>query len=281
MTLNIAAVAFLNTIPLIEWFVDHPSEDYALECDLPSRLALRLENGTSDVALLPVVELFRGRAAGIFLGAGIACRGAVDSVKFFYCGELGKIERVRSDRGSRTSIALLKVLLAENFGCRPLVEEFAPTAGMKPLEGEGHLVIGDRCFEYENALRVDSNEQTRVIDLGAAWFELTGLPFIFAAWCASQTLLERSQPEVLAKITLLLNRARDYGCARLAQIAEREAVLGRSEYAKQADSDKLLYYFERSLSYTIGESELSGVALFHQLCIKHGVVPDGPSPVIL
>ena len=75
MRFRIAAVSFLNTVPLIDWFSTPGSADVALVRALPSRLAPLLEAGEADVALLPVVELFRGRAAGIIPGSGIACRG--------------------------------------------------------------------------------------------------------------------------------------------------------------------------------------------------------------
>ncbi len=168
--------------------------------------------------------------------------------------------------------------LAERYRSAPRYHEFEPVAGLKPAVGEGHLVIGDRCFEYEAALAADD---ARSWDLGEGWRDLTGLPFVYAAWCAACDLPERIGAAGLAELSALLNRARDHGLAHLAQIAAREAAAGRSAQPAIADRQALLYYFQTSLRYEIGARELAGLNRFHQLCIKHGVVPPGPAPVVL
>jgi len=281
MVFRVAAVSFLNTVPLIDWFDTADAPAVELQRSLPSRLARRLESGEADVALLPVVELFRGRASGVIAGTGIACEGPVASVKLFYRGSLTGLKMVCADRGSRTSVALVRILLAEKYDLRPRCAEFEPLAGMTPDDGEAHLVIGDRCFAYESALGAGGVPAVRVLDLGAAWFELTGLPFVFAVWCASPDLPARVGAAGLAELTTLLQRARDYGLANLAAIADREEASGRLAKAGLADRDALLYYFQKSLRYEIGEREMAGLNRFHQLCIKHGLVPQGPAPVVL
>ena len=152
MTVRIAAVSFLNTLPLVDWFSAAGDDSVELSLALPSRLADQLTTGEADVALLPVVEVLRGRSAGFFPGTGIACRGRVDSVKLFTRDDLASLERVTVDRGSRTSVALLKILLAEQHGVSPEFTEAKPEPGRFPMPGEGVLVIGDRCFEFERAL---------------------------------------------------------------------------------------------------------------------------------
>ncbi len=94
MIYRIAAVSFLNTVPLIDWFERTGDERVALTRALPSRLGGMLSAGEADVALLPVVEIFRGAGAGMLAATGIACRGRVDSVKLFHHGDPGALPKV-------------------------------------------------------------------------------------------------------------------------------------------------------------------------------------------
>ena len=119
MRFRIAAVSFLNTIPLIEDLRDRPANEILLHCDLPSRLPALVASGRFDAGLIPVVEVLRGQAAGVVPGPGIACRGAVDSVKLFHRGPLRDLRWIGLDRGSRSSVALLKCLLQEEYGGLP------------------------------------------------------------------------------------------------------------------------------------------------------------------
>jgi hypothetical protein len=150
MPYRIATVSFLNCLPLVEWFTTpEGSARVTLSSDLPSRLSAVLATDRADVALLPTVEILRGHAAGIIGGSGIACRGAVDSVKLYHRGPLAGLKRVAVDRGSRTSVALLRILLAETADNAPVFAEVTPQPGRLPRPGEGVLVIGDRCFAFE------------------------------------------------------------------------------------------------------------------------------------
>jgi chorismate dehydratase len=72
------AVQYLNTKPLVHGLAGAGIE---LAFDLPSRLADRLTAGHLDVALIPVVELFRHPEHRLVSDACIGCRGAVMSVK--------------------------------------------------------------------------------------------------------------------------------------------------------------------------------------------------------
>jgi len=281
MLYRVAAVSFLNAIPLIDWFEQSGNDRVALSRALPSRLGDMLAAGEADVALLPVVEIFRGASGGMLPGTGIACRGDVDTVKMFHRGDPAQLTSVAVDRGSRTSVALLRILLEEQFGIRPEFSEIEPRPGWRPTEGQGALIIGDRCFEYEKDLRENAETEVVGYDLGSAWLELTGLPFVFAAWAVAPGFPARAGDDGLRELTDLLIRARDYGLAHLDEIAFREAAAGKLGHRGEATSEALDYYFRHSLRYVLGEEEMAGLRRFHELCVKHGVVPDGAAPSIL
>ncbi|HMP17988.1 MAG TPA: hypothetical protein PKD72_13255 [Gemmatales bacterium] len=114
--IQIGAVTYLNTKPLI-YQLDQLAPEADLVLDLPSRLADALAKGQLDVALIPVVEVFRGQGYLIVPDIAIASHGPVLSVTVFSKVPCSAIRTLALDEGSRTSAALVQVLLRERHGC--------------------------------------------------------------------------------------------------------------------------------------------------------------------
>lgn len=284
MSYRLATVSFLNCLPLVDWFATPEGQARVDLCaDLPSRLSAVLADNRADAALLPTAEILRGRAAGLVGASGIACHGPVDSVKLYHRGPPGLLRRVAVDRGSRTSIALLHILLAETAGAVPPFVEVEPQPGRLPAPDEGVLVIGDRCFAFDRWLSEDAAAAAALssLDLGQAWLELTGLPFVFAAWAAAPDLAQRAGESGVRELDALLVQARDYGLARLPELAAREAAAGALGPGGQAGAAAIESYFRRSLRYPLGEAELAGIRRFHELGVRHGLLPAEPGLRVL
>lgn len=283
MPYRLAAVSFLNTAPLIEWFAGDGRSRVVLERALPSRLPGILFRGEADGALLPVVEIFRG-GCSLLGGTGIAGLGPVDSVKLFYLPDpalsvgqdpLHHLTRIEVDRGSRTSVALLRILLAETAGTMPEFEEVDPRPGRTLGPTDGMLVIGDRCFEFDRWRREDpAGRDVAALDLGQAWFDLTGLPFVFAAWAAAPDFAAQAGPAKVAELADLLTTAREFGIDHLDEIVAREAAAGRLGCGGEATFEALDHYFRRSLRFRLGAEELAGMGRFREMCAKHRLVPN-------
>ncbi len=280
MDYRLAAVSFLNTVPLIEWFLTDEGRGPALQRALPSRIYPLLASGEAHAGLLPVAVALSRPCDGIICGAGIACRGPVGSVKVFCSGPLSEVTRVQADRGSRSSVALLTILLAEMHGRAVEVVEVEPAPGATPGPDEGLLVIGDRCFEYERALKDSGVEGVEAWDLGQLWHDLTGLPFVFAIWTLAPGFTAEHGREKALMLREQLILARDYGLQNLDRIARRESDQGRLGIGGDAGFQAVRYYFRDYLQFIIGDEELSGIRRFHQLGIKHGVFPDAPFPTV-
>src|SRR4051794_4464228 len=178
--IRVGAVSYLNAKPLYYRLTEF-APGISLEMDLPSLLADRLARGELDIALIPSVEYLRGASRGyeIVPGFAIAARGAVRSVKLFSRVPLDRIGRLALDAGSRTSQALGRIWLDEGRGVQPSqIGELPVGVPIAESTAEAVLLIGDR------AMMVDERRYRVVIDLGAAWKALTGLPFVFALWVA-------------------------------------------------------------------------------------------------
>ncbi len=279
MELHLAAVSFLNTVPLVELFNRADYSDVRLTRALPSELSAMLTSGYADVGLLPVVEVLRGNSAGILPGACIGCKGPVDSVKFFVSGELKDLKMVKADRGSRSSVALLKILLAEKWGITPCFQETKPEPGTSPAAGHGILVIGDRCFQYEKALV--GNPSVSCFDLGQMWYDLTGLPFVFAVWAAAPAWVEKSGQAKVEQAKAMLKQAMEFGLSILPELSDREAKAGRIGLNGEATTAAIDYYFRYSLNYRLENSSMQGIREFHRLCLQHNLISGGSFPPIL
>ncbi len=210
--LRIGAVSYLNTRPLVYRLRERLGPAGTLGFNLPSRLADGLADGSLDVALIPSVEYFRGLHRGyeIVSDAAIACRGPVWSVRLLSRVPIGEIETLALDVGSRTSAAMVQVLLKKVHGISPQTIPLAMEQSPEAVAADAVLMIGDR------AMHPTAGVYHEIIDLGQWWNELTGLPFVFAMWVARPGVdRERLAP--------LLQQSRDDGVAAIDQIAQREA----------------------------------------------------------
>jgi chorismate dehydratase len=230
-----------------------------LSLDVPSRLADKLAEGKLDVALVPSIEYIRGAHFGLEIlpGFAIAARGPVRSVKLFSRVPVGQIDRLALDEGSRTSQALVRVWLDARHGLRPRRIESLPL-GVSVLEStaDAVLLIGDR------AMKVPPEAFHEVVDMAAAWNELTGLPFVFALWVVRSGVDLGDLPQILA-------RCRSDGLAHAQELARTHGPgLG-------LDSSTCYDYLTRALSYDLGEPELAGFRRFGEMAAALELAPEG------
>ena len=61
------------------------------------------------------------------------------------------------------------------------------------------------------------------LDLGQAWQELTGLPFVFGVWAVRRDFAAAA-PEITASLHRLLLRSRDWGLGSLAELSRIAAA---------------------------------------------------------
>ena len=209
VVVRIGAVTYLNTKPLV-YRLEELLPGAQLEFDLPSRLADRLAAGELDVALIPVFEAFQHPDWFFLSDACIACRGPVLSVKLLARRPVSEVRRVALDEGSRTSAALVKILLAKRAGVVPEFEPLPIGAGLEDTDADAVLLIGDRAIASADAGFAE------VWDLGDEWNRWTELPFVFAC---GRPASRRDWLEV----ERALNRARDLGLEHVEELAEAHA----------------------------------------------------------
>jgi chorismate dehydratase len=114
------------------------------------------------------------------------------------------------------------------------------------------MLIGDPALDL--ALGPHEHE---IWDLGAAWYELTNLPFVYAVW-ALRRGVENST------LRRLLREARDFGLDTLDSI-----IRTRTEYTYDFRNDYLSWH----IHYHLGSDERRGLAKFIELLRRHGCGP--------
>jgi chorismate dehydratase len=260
--LRIGAVSYLNTKPLIYGLRERLSGFGDLSLNLPSRLADNLRSGLLDVALIPSVEFFRGLPSGyrVVSDAAIACRGPVWSVRLLSRVPVPQIRRLALDEGSRTSAAMVRVLLSECYGLRPETVPLKMEQDPDTVDADAVLVIGDR------AMHPPAGVYEEIWDLGERWCEATGLPFVFALWVARENLGD------LSALRDALEASRDEGLLQLDEIAQREAG------PNGLTVPDLVRYFSHHLHFKLGPRELDGLELYRQKASKLGLLDASVSP---
>jgi len=121
------------------------------------------------------------------------------------------------------------------------------------------LIIGDNAlFQPPN---VEHTLPVEVIDLGKAWTELTGLPFVYAFWAGRPGMLEPGDVEAL-------QAARDAGVAASADVA---CAYLRDMPARQALG---MRYLRENIKYHLGAEEQAGLELFYRYAAEIDVAPS-------
>ncbi len=241
--LKVGNVSYLNARPLAYGIED------AVFLAPPSVLAKGFADGLYDVALLPVFELLREGGGTSVDGISISARGEVYSVFLAHKQPIASLQEIVLDNASRTSVNLLRVLLAEVHlsNARLVSTSNDPDAA--------RLLIGDQAIRF----RLEAGEDWNFYDLSVAWKQMTGLPFVFAVWGLRPGLNQAGE------VAACLREVREAG------LAERKAIA-----AGEADPAFALKYLTDYIRYDLGDEEKQAVALFDKLLRKHAILPATP-----
>jgi predicted solute-binding protein len=240
---RVGSVRALNTVPLTRGLESEIT--YAT----PAKLAELLRRDELDAGLVSVVETLFTDRYDILDGVAVASLGEVKSVFLAHRRPLEEAKEVFCDPASLTSVTLLKVLLAE----RGLKPEFKPLENYATAKDKDFvLLIGDAALDFAFA-----GHPHEIFDLGAAWLELTKLPFVYAVWALRRGVHT-------AELRRQLREARDFGLDTLEHI-----IRDRTEYTEDFRRD----YFEWHLHYHLGADEKRGIAKFVELLRQHGFGP--------
>ena len=235
---KVGSVSYLNARPLIYGFEKGMMKDEIdLLIDYPSAIAAQLISGQIDIGLVPVAVIPQLPEAHIIADYCIGCDGEVATVCLFSEVLLHEISSILLDYQSRTSVALLKLLLKEHWHISPELIDAKPGYENDIGGKVAGLVIGDLAFDMHR-------KSAYSYDLGQAWKEMTGMPFVFAAWVSNKRVEEH--------IAEQFNMANAFGLENLDEVIST---------IESADVD-MRKYFTENLSYGLDDTKRKALDLF-------------------
>ena len=239
--IKVGTVSYLNAKPLIYGFENGMMADQIeLIADYPSAIANQLLKKQIDVGLVPVAIIPQMEEFHIIGNYCIGALGEVASVCLFSDVPITEIKTVILDYQSRTSVALLKLLLKNHWKINPAFVDGAPGYEDEISDTKAGLVIGDRAM-------LQRKKTPFVYDLSAAWMEMTGLPFVFAVWLSNKPLPDKFINE--------FDKANQMGFENLEKII---ANFPNSGY-------DLHEYYTKYISYDLNVDKKKGLNQFLQL----------------
>jgi chorismate dehydratase len=241
--IKVGAVSYLNTKPLLYGVKRSAKllEQMELIEEYPSRIAAMLIEGTIDVGLVPVAIIPKLPEWHLVTDFCIGATGEVASVCLFSEVPLQQVEKVLLDYQSRTSVNLCKVLLKHHWKIAPQLEDATGEDYRAQIKGTtAGVVIGDRALEQRAV-------SPYIYDLAAGWKEMTGLPFVFAAWIANKKLPD--------DFVAAFNTANELGLKHI------EAVVAENPYAHY----DLKKYYTENIDYRLSDDKRDGMKRFLEL----------------
>ena len=252
---TIGCVSYLNAKPLVDGIDADPR--IRVFADVPSRLLQKLLEGSTEIALVPIIDYQTAAEDLCIVPSGaIGSDGETLTVRVFGSKPFSETERVAIDGDSRTSVALLRLVFNDLFGIRPRLSPLADDARSTdlPQEADAILLIGDKVVNSAPDLPYQ-------LDLGEAWKRLTGMPFVFAAWMA------RTRTD-LGDLPRRLARRRDLNQRRISAVAAAHAA------AAGWPLPLAEHYLGRLLRYDLGQRELKAISMFWNRCYELGIIEE-------
>lgn len=235
---RVGAVSYLNTKPLIYGIEKGMiKNDADLLIDYPSKIAFMLLEDKIDVGLVPVAIIPEMKEYHIISDYCIGSVGKVASVCLFSDVPLDEIETIILDYQSRTSVALLKVLIREYWKLNVVFENTSGNYQSRIAGTTAGLIIGDRALQQRKI-------SPFIYDLGEEWEKFTELPFVFAAWISNKKLDDNFIKN--------FNEANAFGLNKIDEVVNENPF----------EIFDLHHYYRDCISFEMDENKKKGLELF-------------------
>ena len=267
LRIKLGKISYLNVLPIY-----YPLEsgnvpnDFAIVSGPPARLNELMARGELDISAASSFEYAKNHERYLLVpDLAIGSQGPVQSVLLISRLPLQELERTKILVSSQThtSAALLRLLLKERLGLSPAYRIGNISSEMKTAaRPPAFLAIGDEALRYRNL-----PDYPYTLDLGQAWLEWTGLPFIFGVWIINKDSLEQKRA-ALVQACEQLWAGKEWGMNRIpffSAFISQKGILNQQEVAS---------YFQ-GLVYAFKDREQLGLRRFFELLARAGIL-DGP-----
>ncbi|MDZ7760988.1 MAG: menaquinone biosynthesis protein [Desulfovermiculus sp.] len=266
--IRVGKISYLNVLP-IYYALDHGhvAHNFVFTSGPPAELNARIKAGELDLSAASSIEYARNyQNYRLVPGLAIGSQGPVQSVLLLSQVPLSCLqgESILISSQTHTSAALLRLLVREKMGLKVRYETGDITARLVAKDPPtAFLAIGDE------ALRLRSHPDFPYsLDLGLAWLEWTGLPFIFGVWIGRKPRHGQEEENLVAGSRQLL-ASKAWGVRQIPFFARLVSEQGILDY------QALVSYF-KGLVYDFGPREQAGLRLFYRKLYSCGELPSMP-----
>lgn len=260
--IRVGIVPYLNMLPLV-----HGLDRLGVRVvsTPPSRMMRLMESGELDIGMVPVGGLVDHPEWRIVGRSMIGSRGAVKSVLALSPSPPERWKLVHPDAHSRTSNVLLRILLDGKYGVRPVLGDPIPMESWEPPKtpraDEAFLLIGTRALRWRELWTREGGTR---LDLGEAWTEWTGLPFVYAVWAARPGI---DPGDLMERFEVLKRRNME----RLGEIISAWPGLQEERQSEAEARD----YLTRHIKFDLGAKEFEGLARYYEEGLRLGLFKPG------
>jgi chorismate dehydratase len=263
---RLGRIRYINVLPIYH-AIDrgYVSNGFNMISGTPAELNARFHQGDLDVSAISSLEYGRHFKEYMLLpDLSISTKGDVGSVLLFSRLPFHRLtgRDVLLSEGSATSAALVKIVLTERYGARPLYR-LGPVTDRFCDGCCGMLAIGDEALRLKA-----TGAYPFFLDLGRAWHELTALPFVFGVWAVRRSFFDQRPSEVYYLHQTLLE-AKKLGLRKMEDICSQAAEV------VNMSSEQVKNYFQL-LNYDLDDGQQEGLEAFYSYLYRFGELPELP-----
>ncbi|UCH85407.1 MAG: hypothetical protein JSW50_06890 [Candidatus Latescibacterota bacterium] len=248
--IRIGTPSHLATRPLVFGLTENPRNDIELAYGEPGSLALALDRGDLDAALIPSIEFLRGVGKHAVNGPALVARRPTGSLKLVANKPLPDVRSIAVDEFSRTTLVVLRVVLDKIYHVLPdfCVHKAFPFDSSWRDNHDGVLLDGDQGLRYcSGKIRPDET----CYDIDAMWFSLFPAPLVLSLWAYNDEHLKNVLEPALIQ-------SRDAGVRNLPRIS------GEMTRGSMYDKSFMHEFYHKAWGFNLGSEEEEGFLMLER-----------------
>ncbi|MBP2680773.1 MAG: mqnA [Candidatus Krumholzibacteriota bacterium] len=254
--IRIGASDHLANRPLLFGLSDAARDGVELVTEEPGALALSLERGELDAALIPSIEFLRGVGECTVPGPALVARGGARGLLLVAKNPIAQVQRIAVDEFSRTPLVALRAVLDKAFSILPdlwVVKRKPLNTSNWREEFDAALLTDDEALQYAEREK-DTSETCH--DIGEMWCSIFAQPLVVSVWAYNDPRLGKELEPVLVS-------SRDRGMHNLAALCE--TISRTSSYSPGF----LLQYYSSAWGFHLGPAEEEALRLLEDVAYEY------------
>lgn len=249
----ICVIDSILTAPLIAGLDNH----FRIIKDSPRNCLHMLREGQLDTGILSALDYAEGKGNWkIIPGGAIAAGEGMRQINLFFNTDIRHLDQIAFDQSSQNALVILKIILQEKYLITPKLVAIEGDLHKKLKGADAALLTGNLAYQQHL-----SNHA--YIDLVDEWYDLTGLPFVYALWVVNDTSFTvQDLPAIKEQLATVSDR--------IPQAAKEVSQTMGGDWKKYDQ------YFRTVISYQFNEQEQQGLNELFRYAFFYGFIDHIP-----